>query len=777
MNTKKEKPKGRGVRSLAATLAVAFIGISALALLSSSALQMVLNVRSQQAEIASNQQRIAQDASKTVSSFLQEKFGALETALEYANPVLVDSVTRKNILESLLGLDPAFRQFALLDRQGRQLGQTTRVSQALTPQFILQFNGDLLSQTVNGQRYFSPVYIDDTTGEPLVVIAVPVTNILGDYQGTLAAEVNLKFMWDLVDQLKIGETGYVYVVDNQGNLIAFQDTSRVLAGENVTQIGVVSGFVNNPSASSDVTPGTVSYQGLLGTTVLGTYVPLGTPEWAVVAEIPSAEAYRPIYQSIAVSVGIILVMAILAGLAGIIISRRLAVPLVDLTGTATRIAEGEIQLQAAVGGVQEVATLATAFNTMTSQLRDLIGSLERRVADRTKALATSTEVSRRLSTILDRHQLVTEVVEQVRTSFNYYHAQIYLLDEMDNELVMAGGTGQAGRAMLERGHKIPKGKGLVGRAAESNTPVLVPETSSDPNWLPNPLLPETKSEVAVPISIGSQVLGVLDVQHNIIGGLQQEDANLLYSIANQVAVALQNIQQYEGTQKIAADMGVVANVGIATSTITDPQHLLQEVVDLSKESFKLYHAHIYLLNKTGDSLELTAGAGEVGRQMVSEKHSIPLDSEQSLVARAARTRNGVMINDVNDAPDFLPNPLLPNTRSEMAVPMLAGGRVVGVLDVQSETVNHFTDVDVNIQATLASQVAVALQNALSFTQIQKQAKHESTMNLITQKIQGAGTIETALQIAVRELGHALGQKPTTISLDLSVLADEHKGND
>jgi GAF domain-containing protein len=309
--------------------------------------------------------------------------------------------------------------------------------------------------------------------------------------------------------------------------------------------------------------------------------------------------------------------------------------------------------------------------------------------------------------------------------------------------------------MLSEGHKIPKGRGLVGRAAESNAAVLVSDTSQDPDWLPNELLPETKAEVAIPISIGDQVLGVLDVQHDVTDGLGQEDVDALQSIANQVAVAMQNIAQYENTQKMAADLRVVANVGIAASTITDAGHLLQEVVDLSKQSFNLYHAHIYLLNESGDTLELASGAGAVGRKMVAEGRAIPLDSEQSLAARAARIREGVVVNDVQTDPDFLPNSLLPKTRAEMAVPMLVGGEVIGVLDVQSEQVNRFTDIDINIQTTLASQIAVTLKNARTSASAQKQAERETKLNLIAQKIQNSQTVEEALQVAVREVGRAL----------------------
>jgi PAS domain S-box-containing protein len=345
-------------------------------------------------------------------------------------------------------------------------------------------------------------------------------------------------------------------------------------------------------------------------------------------------------------------------------------------------------------------------------------------------------------------------------------------------------------------------------------------------------------------------------------------------------------------------LATVAEISIAASTVLDTDELLQQAVDLSKERFNFYHAHIYLLNEAGDTLVLSSGAGEVGRQMVAEGRSISLDREQSLVARAAREKKGVTVNDVTTAPDFLPNPLLPDTHSEMAVPMMVGDQVIGVFDVQSEVVGRFTDADIAVQTTLASQIAAAVQNARLYTQaeitkheaqslvdyaaegivvldlesglftesnenaqkiyglshdellkvgpaqmspakqpdgrdstekameminiamqqgantfewthvnalgvefpceirlvrlpgehprlrvsitditerkrlqelIVQRAYQQETINTITQKIQSATTVESALQVAARELGHLFGKKPVAVALDVDVL--------
>lgn len=688
--------------------------------------------------------------------------GVLTGDLQATSDALTTTKNVDDVFRRTLERQPAIFELTYVNTVGQVIDQRRRVGQG-----ELSFTEQPWLETVkSGQTYISSVDYGEF-GVPFITIALPVTEQDGNFKGTLLAITDLTALWRPVISSQVGETGYVYIADDAGKLLAFRDLALVQSG---ADISAITGRTPQTIAESS----TNVYPGVGGSLAVAVGQSLDIVPWFVIVEQPVSEALRT-FAWLAVILALLLIFV---GMQAINIrrftQRRIVEPLSLLQEGVKELQGGHLERPIHIETKDELGDLADTFNSMAIQLGELIGTLEQRVADRTKALTTSSEVSRRISTILDQKELVSEVVNQVKNAFGYYHTQIYFYDEANENLVMAGGTGEAGEKMLAQFHKVAKGIGLVGRAAESNRAVLVSDTSKDPEWLPNVLLPETESEAAIPISIGDQLLGILDVQHNVTNGLQQEDVDLLQSIANQIAVALQNIRQYGNTQKIAADMGVVANVGIATSTITDAGHLLQAVVDLSKESFNLYHAHIYLLNEAGNLLELASGAGEVGRQMVSEKRSIPLDSEQSLVARAARTREGVVVNDVTVDPTFLSNPLLPETRSEMAVPMLVAGKVIGVLDVQSETTNRFTEVDVSIQTTLASQVAVALQNASSFSQTQQQAERETKLNLITQKIQSTTSIEAALQIAARELGHALGMKSTLVALDPEALTGEQK---
>ena len=575
-NAKLNEP--RSARSLSTTLAIAFFTLSVVLLLANGALALSTNIQNNQADISNKQQLIAQDAAKTVSKFVQDKFVALETAVELVNPVSISGGERELVLESLLGLQPAFRQLVFLNARDFQLAEASRLSQTSSEKIVARLSAEALAQLHQGERYISPIYIDEATSEPLVVMALPVSDLFGDFQGTLAVEVNLKFMWDVVDQIKVGETGYAYVVDSQGNLIAFSDTSRVLKGENVRQLNEVKEFLENPSGSGDIAPGIESETGLLGESVLGTFVPLGTPDWAVIIELPTDEAYQPIVGFIRGYIISLLVFAVLAGVACILIARRLSAPLVDLSKAATEVAGGNLAVVAKVGGPAEIAQVASTFNEMTSRLREFITTLEQRVTDRTKALAISAEVTRHLAAILDPRQLAAEVVNEVRNAFDYYYAQIYLLDQAGENLVIADGTGEAGATMLARGHSVPKGRGLVGRAADANASVLVPDVSREEGWLPNELLPETKSEAAIPISIGNQVMGVLDVQHNLVDGLTHEDVILLESLAGQVAISLRNARTYEESRSQAELESLVNVIGQKIQRTSSVEDTLQTAI-------------------------------------------------------------------------------------------------------------------------------------------------------------------------------------------------------
>jgi len=218
------------------------------------------------------------------------------------------------------------------------------------------------------------------------------------------------------------------------------------------------------------------------------------------------------------------------------------------------------------------------------------------------------------------------------------------------------------------------------------------------------------------------------------------------------------------------DLQTVVDVNNQVSTILETDRLLQDVVDLTKERFGVYHAHIYLYDPESDQLKLSAGAGHVGRQMVAEKRTIDFDNRQSIVAEAARSRRDVIIQDVTESPTFLPHPLLPDTHSELAVPLISRGQVLGVLDIQSAAIGYFDEDMLGVMMLLANQIATALSNARLYETASRVSRHEQALGTIERQIQNAVDIDDLLQTAVRELGKALRVPHTAIELKLSQAA-------
>jgi GAF domain-containing protein len=383
---------------------------------------------------------------------------------------------------------------------------------------------------------------------------------------------------------------------------------------------------------------------------------------------------------------------------------------------------------------QALGRIQTAFD----RLAELNMSLEQRVAERTKALATSTEVSRRLSTINQKNELVKAVVEQVQNAFGYYHAHIYLAE--GDELLMAGGTGEAGEKMLANKHKVLKGRGLVGRAAESNEPVLVTDTSEDPDWLPNKLLPDTKSEVAIPIAFGDEVRGVLDVQHKVTNGLGQDDVNSLQSIANQVAVALQNIHQYEEAQNTAAQLSEALSIA----------KLANWEYDVERDRF-IFNDQFY-------SIFHTTAEREGGYELSSAQYAERLVHPEDLPMVGGEIEKALKSTDRHYS-----------AKLEHRI-VYRDGSGTGYISVE---IHIERDDQGRILRYYGANQDITERKLLQ-DQLARRANQQEALNSISQKIQSTATIEEAMQVAARELGHALGNRQTLVALEPSVLSGNGK---
>ncbi len=360
--SKIEKEKIMKFRSLRVTLAIAFLALSAVILLIASGLDIYFNLQTQQALIANQQQLIAREAANSVKDFVQKKFGVLEGANSIGNLAVTHHEAQELVLEKLLGLEPAFRQLVLVNIQGKELVRISRLSGFAMDQLTEQVEGDLFLKASKEKRYIGSIYIDKITSEPLVIMAVPITDTFGDCKGILMAEVNLKFMWDLVGNMRIGKNGLAYVVDRQGNLIAFGDISRVLGRGNLAHLEEVNEFIHGNELvhenSSEIS------RGIQDTYVLTTHAHLGMPDWAVVVELPVLEAYETVIMALKLSVLIMLLSFALAIVAGIYLSKRITKPIINLRDATGKISKGNLDTKIEVQSRDEIGELATSFNQM-----------------------------------------------------------------------------------------------------------------------------------------------------------------------------------------------------------------------------------------------------------------------------------------------------------------------------------------------------------------------------------------------------------------------------
>ena len=325
-----------------------------------------------------------------------------------------------------------------------------------------------------------------------------------------------------------------------------------------------------------------------------------------------------------------------------------------------------------------------------------------------------------LNTTLDLQTLMHRTADLVRAVIDYKIFAILLLNERTNDLRMRFQIGHSPEAERLR---IRVGKGVVGRAAEHRESILLQDVRLEENYIS--ANPDVRSELAVPLIAKNRVIGVIDLQSEQVGYFQPEHRRLLELTASRVAQAIENARLYTRVARQAQTLAVLNEIAREVTSILDLDPLLERVGELLRRLIDYQMFSILLLNEREQVLEIQYSV-RFGHPVSTAAEKVPID--RGLVGTAVRERRLIHAGDVRkDARYFMVNP---ETRSEMAVPLLYKGKVVGVLDLEHVRVNYFNDDHQRTLVTLASQIAVAIENARLYqrvTQQEQRLEHDLDM--------------------------------------------------
>jgi GAF domain-containing protein/HAMP domain-containing protein len=608
------------------------------------------------------------------------------------------------------------------------------------------------------EAIWSPVY-EDATGKGLMVTAAaPIYISQDEFVGVIGIDVTLSDISANIEAARLLGSGYSFLIDDTGHAIALpgQGYQDILGrAPEPGEFGPDLSEVTTEFASilAKMTAGSTGFETLEvgGRELFVAYAPLESAGWSL-ASVVEAErvlqavaalqeelenSTRSLVLARILPVGgvILAVMAVI----GLLLADRLADPIHRLASAAQQIGAGQWDVPLPQAGNDEIGVLSQAFATMTGQLRELMEGLEQRVAERTRELeyravqlATAAEVSRAATSVLNPDELMRQTVDLIRDRFGFYYVGLFLLDGSRRWAVLRAGTGEAGRQMLEAVHRLQVGgESMVGWCTTNLQARIALDVGDEAVRFDNPLLPETRSEMALPLISRGQVIGALNVQSTEVAAFSDEDIAVLQTMADHLAVTIDNARLFREVQASLEEAQAIH------------RHYLQEAWEgfTSLSDLKLGYRYI---------------APDV---TFPEEAWLPAMTEavqQGVAATAADGGEGV----------------------ELAVPITLRGQTIGVLGLRRDEAGGWTADDVAVVQAVAEQVALTLENMRLFEETRRRARREEIIREITTKMRGSTDLDAILQTTIQELAKVLGTSRTFVQLGTApqLVSSEGKGD-
>lgn len=389
--------------------------------------------------------------------------------------------------------------------------------------------------------------------------------------------------------------------------------------------------------------------------------------------------------------------------------------------------------------------------------------LAQEVAQRRAAqLQTTAEIAKDISESRQLDELLVRVVNLVKERFGFYHASIFLLDPLREFAVLRESTGEAGRQMKLNRHKLGVGsKSMVGQATSRGEPVVANNVTEDPTHRPNPLLPDTHAELAIPLKSGDAIIGAVDVQSTQAHAFMPDDIAILQVLADQVAVAVSNTSLYDNAQRHLLQQRLLHEITTAASASQSVSEALKVIVDGLKSILPESHIGIFLLNKETEMLELKAWAGY---ERVANIEQTRVRLGQGIIGSTLSERKVVWVKDTRSDPRYVA--LDDNIRSEIAAPLFFGDEAIGVINVESYDVAAFGEEDRDMLGTLGGSMAAIVINARLLEQVRKQIERQYLLYEVTSRIRRATDINAILATSADEINKALGARRTSIEITI-----------